>query len=158
MRAQEGNRRGSRAGIAAGRCAAGRGGEDGPDQVGPGGQRKRGSGERGRALCGREAPGWLTGGPDWSGASRGVGRTTRLGVDRCALSGQARVGGGGRAGLLAASRWATAAFWAEPGKERMGREWEKEAGRAGLFLGLGWVAIWVLGLAGFWVFLILFYF
>ena len=62
------------------------------------------------------------------------------------------------AGLLAASRWATAAFWAEPGKERMGREWEKEAGRAGLFLGLGWVAIWVLGLAGFWIFLILFYF
>ena len=56
------------------------------------------------------------------------------------------------AGLLAASRWATAAFWAEPGKKRMGREWEKEAGRAGLFLGLGWVAIWVLGLAGFWVF------
>ena len=42
------------------------------------------------------------------------------------------------------SRWATAAFWAEPGKERMGREWEKELGRAGLFLGLGWVAI------GFW--------
>ena len=34
----------------------------------------------------------------------------------------------------------------------LGREWEKEAGRAGLFLGLGWVAIWVLGLAGFWVF------
>ena len=26
----------------------------------------------------------------------------------------------------------------------LGREWEKEAGRAGLFLGLGWVAI------GFW--------
>ena len=53
-------------------------------------------GERGRALCGREAPGWLTGGPDWDGASRGVGR--------CALGGQARAGFG-PSGLLGRIGW-----------------------------------------------------
>ena len=40
----------------------------------------------------------------------------------------------------------------------LGREWEKEAGRAGLFLGLGWVAIWVLGWFGFFFFFSLSYF
>jgi len=93
------------------------------------------------------------------GAERGEGWAVRACWASAVEEGWARLGSGLRcAGLLVASRWATAAFWAEPGKERMGREWEKEAGRAGLFLGLGWVAIWVLGLAGFRVFLILFYF
>ena len=65
-------------------------------QGGPGRSAKAGSGERERALCGREAPGWLTGGPDWDGASRGVGR--------CALGGQARAEYG-PSGLLGRSGW-----------------------------------------------------
>ena len=106
--------------------------------------------------AGQRASRALAGGP---GAVGGSGREASWAAAPDRASCWAEVGSGLRcAGLLAASRWATAAFWAEPGKERMGREWEKEAGRAGLFLGLGWVAIWVLGLAGFWVFLILFYF
>ena len=119
--------------------------------------------------AGQRASRALAGGP---GAVGGSGRERTMCASRAGASGEASwaaapdrvscwagvVSGLWCAGLLAASRWATAAFWAEPGKERMGCEWEKEAGRAGLFLGLGWVAIWVLGLAGFWVFLILFYF
>ena len=53
------SRRGSRAGMAAGRCAAGRGGEDGPDQAGPGCSERRGALAR-----------WRVG----LGATRGEGR------------------------------------------------------------------------------------
>ena len=72
-------------------------GEDGPGQAGPGGQRKRGSGERGRALCGREAPGWLTGGPDWDGASRAAKWGERA-ERRCGVGRPAGRGAGWRAG------------------------------------------------------------
>ena len=106
----------------------------GPGEVGktawPGGPGRSakagGSGERGRALCGREAPGWLTGGPDWGGASRGVGRTTRLGVGRCALGGQARAGG--RASW-AAVRWAAGCV-------------KRGLGRAGCWAGSGGERVW----------------
>ena len=126
MRAQEGNRRGSRAGITAGHCAARRGGEDGPGQAGPGGQRKRGSGERGRALCGREAPGWLTGGPSagrW--ARRSGGRRARGGA---AGAGRREVGLG--CGPCGAGKRAGA-------REGVGR------------CGLGWVFFPILFLSSF---------
>jgi len=58
-----------------------------------------------------------------------------------AWAGERAVRGVGDAKQRGGCGWKQA--W-QAGLLALGREWEKEAGRAGLFLGLGWVAI------GFW--------
>ena len=102
-----------------------------------------------RGLRVSERAGALAGGP---GAVGGSGRERTMCASRAGASGEAswaaapdrascwaEVGSGLRcAGLLAASRWATAAFWAEQGKKGKG-----VMGRTGLcwvFLGLGLVS------------------
>jgi len=102
---------------------------------------KRGLGCQRRGRGGRARTGWLRGALGCCGEGGVLGWVPRVWAAHGIRPGKRGRGGGDGLGC-----------WV------LGREWEKEAGRAGLFLGLGWVAIWVLGWFGFFFFFSLSYF